>query len=204
MTEEQNNNPVETVTVENNNNIETSSEVGNNNIPSEVVNNKTINLNDLRVAMEENSLIKRIINKLVKNYEEITITEIQELVTSPENQFSRWDVIEALKKLQGLGFLYFISGRKGRQSRTVWNVSIRKLNLASRDNAIEELEITSNKYNTQTVKIKKEKGTTHRRSFQLRPDMKINLSLPKNIQKEEIIRLSTFITTLPTQENVMA
>ena len=194
MTEEQNNSTVETVTVENNN-IETS---------PEVAKVKTINLSVLREIMEANFLIKRIINKLVKNYEEITITEIQELVTSPENQFSRWDVIEALKKLQGLGFLYFISGRKGRQSRTVWNVSIRKLNLASRDNAIEELEITSNKYNTQTVKIKKEKGNTYKHSFQLRPDFKINISLPKNLQKEEITRLSTFITTLATiEEKVM-
>lgn len=198
MTEEQN--TVETVTVENNN-IGTSPEVGNNNIPSEVANNtKTINLNNLRGAMEENSLVKRIVNKLVKNYDEITVTEIQELITSAEFQFSRWNVIKALKKLQDLGFLYFISGRKGRVSRVVWNISTRKLNSAVKDNVISEIEIASNKYNTEIPKVKRNLGTTFRHSFQLRPDMKINFSLPKNIQKEEITCLSTFITTLATTE----
>ena len=190
----------ETVVEDQNQNIEILPEVVNN-IPSEVINNKTISLSTLRVLMEENFLIKRIISKIVKNYEEITVTEIQKLVTSVENNFTRWNIISALKKLQKLGFLYFISGRKGKQSRIVWNVSTRKLNFAIKNDTIGgELEIISNKYNTQVVKVEKEKGTTHKHSFQLRPDFKINIFLPKNIQKEEITRFSTFITTLATTE----
>lgn len=204
MTEEQNNTVVETV-VENNN-IETSSEVENNSIPSDVINNtKTINLNNLREVMEENPLVKRIVNKLVKNYEELSIDELQEIVVSPENQFSRWDIIKAIKKLAELGFLKFISGRKGKVSRVFWHVLTRKLNIASKDNTINELEIIPNQYNSKPLsKVKREKGTTNEHSFILRENFKINFLLPKDIQAEETNRLANYITTLAIPTKILA
>lgn len=195
MTEEQNNIAVETA-------VETV--VENNNIPSEVVNNKTINLNNLRVAMEENSLIKRIVNKMVKNYDEISISDLQNLVVNEENNFTRWDIIKAVKELEKLDLLKFISGRKGKVSRAILHVSTRRLNNAIKDDTIKEIEIIPNKYNSESLsKVKREKGITNKYSFTLRENFKINFLLPKDVQMEETKRLANYITTLAIPTKIL-
>ncbi len=162
----------------------------------------TLSLNSLREVMETNNCIKRIITKLVKNTEEITISDLLALISNTENLFTRWDVIKSVKTLQNLGYLKFISGRKGFLSRVFFFVSTRELNKLIKENGT-EIQIQSNKYNTQSVKTKRETGISKRYSFMLRPDYRVNITLPREIQTNEIGKLTQYLTSIAIPEKVI-
>ncbi|MEK6881204.1 MAG: hypothetical protein AABY22_16405 [Nanoarchaeota archaeon] len=173
------------------------------NIPVVETNLGSINLATLRQEMEVNNAVKRIVNKVSKVVEEITVTELLTLITNTENAFTRWDVIAAVKRLAELGYGKFLAGRKGRESRFFYFVNTRELNKQIRENGA-EIEIQSNRYNTQPVKVSRPTGVSKRYSIMLRTDFPVRFTLPRNVEQREIEKLTQYLTNIVIPEKSIA
>jgi len=125
---------------------------------------------------------------------------------------TRSTLVKALKKLEELGFCEYVIGRHGHPSRVRWKVGIVSLGeaAAGKRDTLDlwdegEMEDDISLSEPLVTEIADEVSAspsngTMRVGYPLRPDLNIQLALPKNLTRREAERLSDFIRTLPFEE----
>lgn len=104
-------------------------------------------------------------------------------------QFSRQDVVELFRRMEGLGGGKFITGRRGQESRFVWEVSLRSAGKAAAGETLSVEEIDD----TEAV------SRSLQHSYYLRSDRPITVDLPMDLTTKEAERLAAFIKSLPLE-----
>jgi hypothetical protein len=109
---------------------------------------------------------------------------------------SRTFVVQAMKELDRLGFGKFVVGRRGNQSRMIWNVGLGDLGRCAQGkdvnfNAPEPLQGSSEEADLANAEMKE---ILH--FYQLRPDLRISFRLPSDLTPVEAKRVADFILSL--------
>lgn len=112
-----------------------------------------------------------------------------------------YEMVAAMKALEGAGAGTFIAGRKGNKTRIAWEYSTRSLAAAARgEGNLAEMESDAViEDDEQSEAIDAAEGDVIH-EFLLRPGRKVRLSLPENLTDREAERLGTFIKALPYED----
>jgi hypothetical protein len=105
-------------------------------------------------------------------------------------------VVTAMKELDRLGFGKFVVGRRGNQSRMIWNVGLGDLGRCAQGKIVdfEELE-PSESASAEDLANTGVQEILH--LYQLRPDLRVSFRLPANLTRGEARRLADFVLSLP-------
>ncbi len=124
-------------------------------------------------------------------------------------QATRGEIIAVFKRLAEIGAGEFKMGRRGAPTRMEWNYSVRSLGIAAQGGSAElasidplsldESEADSTENEGQWSDWDSDDGIEH--NFQLRPDTRISIRLPKDLNAKEAERLAGFIRQLPFGED---
>ena len=103
----------------------------------------------------------------------------------------RSDVIEVFRRFENLDLGKFLVGRRGQPSRMEWKYRLVDVGQAAAGE-LGDIEPADDLEDEDGI------GTRFmRHSFQLRPDVAVQLELPGNLSRTEAARLADFIKTLP-------
>jgi hypothetical protein len=114
-------------------------------------------------------------------------------------KLSRAFVVLAMKNLDRLGFGKFVLGRRGNQSRMIWNVDLGDLGRCGQGKDIN--------FNAPVQSPSEEADLANAglqdilHFYQLRPDLRISLRLPLNLTPGEARRLADFVLSLPFERS---
>jgi hypothetical protein len=109
-------------------------------------------------------------------------------------KLSRAFVVLAMKDLDRLGFGKFVVGRRGNQSRMIWNVSLGDLGRCAQGQVVEFENPELSESNSGSPELAKPGEFLH--LYQLRPDLKISIRLPSDLTPGEAKRVADFILSL--------
>jgi hypothetical protein len=120
-------------------------------------------------------------------------------------QTGRRDVVALARSLDEIGCGKFIEGRRGARSRIQWHYSLRGLGLVATGtkDAVEDVDEElvadeGDRAGGEDSGIAPEGGGEGiRHQFTLRPDVRVEFLLPKDLTSREAERLSSFIQSLP-------
>jgi hypothetical protein len=120
-------------------------------------------------------------------------------------QTGRRDVVALARSLDEIGCGKFIEGRRGAHSRIQWHYSLRSLGLVAigTKDAVEDVdaELAADESNRaggeESGTAPEAGGEGIRHQFTLRPDVRVEFLLPKDLTSREAERLASFIHSLP-------
>ena len=110
-------------------------------------------------------------------------------------EVGRKDVVDLFRELQEANCGEFLIGRRGHFSRFAWGVSLIDVGQVAAGEA-ETVEVLS-EAEKQNVEAEEAQTADIEHAFNLRPDSRVVLRLPKNFTGAEAMRLADFIKTLP-------
>jgi hypothetical protein len=127
--------------------------------------------------------------KRTNNQTETKVDRILAVLQNEGHDIARGDIIEVFRKLADLNCGTFVTERKGWPSRFVWSVSMINAGRAAAGEPPQVEEAEAGEVS--------EAMLTH--SFHLRPETKVEFSLPIDLTKDEAERLAGFLKTLPIE-----
>lgn len=107
--------------------------------------------------------------------------ELLETLRQETSDIERWELVEFFKSLEEKGYGNYIVGRRGWSTRIEWSEKARRLSAEELDNSQRGRSIAE--------------VIDHK--FNLRPGFEVFLSLPEDLTSKEAERLSSFVKTLP-------
>jgi hypothetical protein len=124
------------------------------------------------------------------NQRETKLDRIEHLLTEEGYEFNHGQVIHFFKRLEELDCGKYIIGRRGGRSRFAWSVNMLDVTriAVGESESIEETDVEEDYVEDQDY-------IDHH--FNLRPDERVEISLPADLTNEESKRLSQFILALP-------
>ena len=153
-----------------------------------------IQVQAIRRLYSENSINQAIFDHLasrVNNQKETKIDRIEYYLNEEGHEATHGQVVRFFKRLEELECGRYVIGRRGGKSRFAWSVSLTdlgKLAVGETDEVSEpseeEVQIEDDAYYIDHI-------------FVLRPEERIEISLPTDFTQDEAKRLSQFILTLP-------
>ena len=102
------------------------------------------------------------------------------------------EIVRIFRELEEFGCGRFISGRKGFHTRIRWEYKIIELAKIARGQEGSVIRVDPADWDDDW-----EEDDSVLHEFQLRPDLKVSISLPKDLSKKEAERVSAFVLTLP-------
>lgn len=128
---------------------------------------------------------------LSRRHRNAAVTTVEQAMEWTKGE--RREVVELFKQLDETAIGTFVIGRRGASSRFEWAVRLTDVGYAYAGE-IEEIEPASQNDLEDEI-VLNEQLVEH--EYRLRPDLKVVLSLPSNLTKREAERLSSYIATLP-------
>ena len=136
---------------------------------------------DVKEIAERSSSEVAIIGQIWPPSGEVTnVDEVYENLRREGKNVDRSEIIDIFKELNEHNYGQYLVGRRGWPTRIAWNE--RALNLSSDE-----------EHSSQEKSI----GRSIEHTFVLRPGFEVSLILPENLSSREAERLSSFIKTLP-------
>jgi hypothetical protein len=156
-----------------------------------------MNIENIKYAYSENSVVKEICDVLatrVRNQTETKLNVISRHLENKGNDFKKSEIIEAFRVLEAAECGKYIEGRHGHKSRFAWGMDT--LQLAEINN------IGNTILSEQTDDVQQgfvdDEFIEHQ--FVLRPDLTISIDLPPDLTQQESIRLAKFMESLSFEE----
>lgn len=138
----------------------------------------------------QNDVNRSFFELLSRRHRNAAITTVEQAMEWTKGE--RREVVDLFKQLDETSIGTFVIGRRGAQSRFEWAVRLTDVGYAYAGE-IEEIEPASqDDLQDETIL---DEHVEH--EYRLRPNLKVILSLPSNLTKREAERLSSFIATLP-------
>lgn len=152
---------------------------------------RTVNREKILEIAALNDVNRSFFELLSRRHRNAAITTVEQAMEWTKGE--RREVVELFKQLEGATIGTFVIGRRGAQSRFEWSVRLTDVGYAYAGE-IEEVEPASQN-DLQDETGLDEQLVEH--EYRLRPELKVVLSLPSNLTKREAERLSSYIATLP-------
>ena len=124
-----------------------------------------------------------------------TIDRLLSNLSEDGNGLSRGDVIKVLQRLEKLGCVQFVAGRKGHPSRFEWAVGLVDVGRAAAGEAVKIEPAPMNGTDEPADDLLEH-------HFRLRKELDVPLRLPADLTAAEAARLAAFIQTLPFEAKV--
>lgn len=131
----------------------------------------------------------------LNNSAETTVDRLHAVIRAQLPDVSRRDIIELFKVLQRRGCGEFVTGRKGYPSRFVWSVELIAVGKAASGEPTEIEPLTD--ADRRPGQTDENEGTLIVHPYALRPDLRIELALPRDLTAIEASRIADFVRTLP-------
>jgi len=167
---------------------------------NETLQQNGVNGDLLRELYKTDTTAKRVFDDLSRrqrNYAEVKVARMATRVWA-----SRRAVIQVFRKLEGAGCGEFVVGRGGWESRFVWTVGMVEVGKYAKgeEAPIQHVEPTAGLEPEAEEPDEGAPGTSvqlFNHGFQLRPDLRVSLQLPRDLTAGEASRLAEFVKTLP-------
>ena len=126
-----------------------------------------------------------------RNQGETSVDRALQILRNGGADVSRQQIISVFRGLETCGCGEFVAGRHGFPSRFVWSTAMISVGRAAagEQEEVEQLPTEDEELN------RGDSWLTH--SFQLRPQMTLEIDLPANLSSKEAQRIARFIETLP-------
>jgi hypothetical protein len=131
----------------------------------------------------------------LNNSAETTVDRLHAVIRAQLPDVSRRDIIELFKVLQRRGCGEFVTGRKGYPSRFVWSVELIAVGKAAGGEPTEIEPLTD--ADRRPGQTDENEATLIVHPYTLRPDLRIELALPRDLTAIEAGRIADFVRTLP-------
>lgn len=155
---------------------------------------KPVNRDQILEIAGQSDVNRSFFELLSRRHRNAAVTTVEQAMEWTKGE--RREVVELFKQLDETTIGTFVIGRRGAQSRFEWAVRLTDVGYAYAGE-IEEVEPASQN-DLQDETVLDEQLVEH--EYRLRPDLKVVLSLPSNLTKREAERLSSYIATLPYDE----
>jgi hypothetical protein len=145
---------------------------------------KEIDEDDLRTKYKADPLFRTLMDVLAaqeKDYRQITVEQVCDLMAKAGAAVRRPDVIRMLQSVNGGHRGWFTIGRRGYSSRFDFYVPSRVLGKAASGKGTAKTAVP----------------TMLMHKFRLRANLEISLDLPSDLSDKEVGRITDFIKTLP-------
>lgn len=143
-------------------------------------------------ALKTYPAAKDVLEHLAFAEEHYKVSNVQGIVNSIECDY--YEVVKVLKHLDVHKLGQFIVGRKGKDTRIVWNFHPRSIgNLAF--NESNSLSPISNEMKEYDGGVENRETISH--NFYLRPNFNLELKLPKDFNRKDLNRLEKWLDTIP-------
>jgi hypothetical protein len=135
-------------------------------------------------------------SKRERNQKTSTVRRLLVNLANDGVAMSRGQLVYVFKELEKLGCGDFKAGRKGHESRFLWNVSSKSVGqvAAGEDAEIEEVSAEAEEIDDADDDLDDD---IIEHCYQLRPGLSVRLNLPADFSRREADRLAAFIKTLP-------
>ena len=124
---------------------------------------------------------------------ETTVDRLHAVIHSERAEVSRQDIVGLFKALERRGCGHFVIGRKGRPSRFLWKVDLVSVGKV----AAGEAEAFEPLIEVDPGMAQREEDEFIIHPYMLRPDLRIELALPRDLTPVEASRIADFVRTLP-------
>lgn len=122
-------------------------------------------------------------------------------VAAYRTERSEPEMREVFKIFRDLGLGTYITGRKGGETRFVFDYSSRSLqSSAKQGKPVQPIDDRAAEYDAKDEEQEVSQDDLLEHSFNLRSDFVVRLILPRDFTSKEAIRLSTFINSLPLDD----
>jgi len=158
-----------------------------------------INQAELQTLYGASDEAKAVLDHFANRERNQSTSTVRRLLVTLKNDgvaMSRGQLVRVLKELDELGCGDFKAGRKGHESRFLWNVSSRSVGqvAAGEDGDIDEVSAEAEEMDDDDDELDDE---IIEHVYQLRPGLSVRLNLPADLSTREADRLAAFIKTLP-------
>jgi len=124
---------------------------------------------------------------------ETTVDRLHAVIHSERAEVSRQDIVGLFQALARRGCGKFVIGRKGHPSRFQWKVDLVSVGKV----ATGEAEAFEPLIEPDPLLAQKEEDEFIVHPYMLRPDLRIELALPRDLTSVEANRIADFVRTLP-------
>lgn len=154
----------------------------------------------LKRLYNEDSCARAILDYLASrkyNSYATTVDRIETVLSRDGTNYSRRDVVGALKELEKLNCGRFVIGRRGQTSRFEWTVQMVEVGRVAKGekSTVEMLRIEEAK--PEEAEEAELRRNMIRHTFNLRQDCTVAFDLPSDFSEKEALRLGDFVKTLP-------
>ncbi|HEY8595861.1 MAG TPA: hypothetical protein VIL84_11530 [Devosiaceae bacterium] len=122
--------------------------------------------------------------------------EMPARVAADRTGYEYGEIIRVFRKFDELGIGTFLVGRRGSESRLQWHYSIKSLAEAAKNGA--EVRGTPRLGQGQALEDEDD-DSMFAHAFQLRSNLRVEISLPVDLTDHEANRIAAFVKTLPLQ-----
>lgn len=159
-----------------------------------------VDIKALRKVYQESAAARRLLDSLATRERNVWVSKVETVAARLAFEgppVSRGEIVEAMKRLEGIGCGKFYNGRRGHQSRFAWAVgSISVAQAAAGETVkIETPEVP--KPGEEETEPEEEGLQTH--EFPLRRGLSVKFTLPSNLTATEASRLAKFLELLPQE-----
>ncbi len=168
---------------------------------------KTINLNAIRELYQENQEARVAFDHFAtrkRNKRETSVNRLLAVLEADGADVSYGGIRDFLRRLAELNCGVYMFGRRGKPSRLVWSVGLVSLGQAAAGQRSEVSELNGGDAADEDEETDEQESAgirpgslDMRISYPLRPDLNVELILPKSLTTREAQRLAEFIRSLP-------